>query len=132
MRVAYWLGVASLLLGLAAGTFCFFPRMAGYARGLAWLGISLGAAAVVLAIIREECGFSFPFSGTAVSLLSLAIVAFWLNASASPDQGMGGPPGGPPGGMGQGPPPDRRGGPPPGRGGPPGERGGDGPPAPPQ
>jgi hypothetical protein len=128
VRAAFWLGLASVLLGLAAGILGLFPSTVGYSRIVVWLGITLGGGAVVLAIIREECGFGFPFTGAATSLLALGLVAFWLDAPAKPDDGMR-PPGGPPGAMDKGPPPDGKGGPPPDwKGGPPGEKGKGGPP----
>jgi hypothetical protein len=120
VRAAFWLGLAALALGLAAGFCGLFPSTVGYSRTMAWLGIVLGGGAVVLAIVREESGFSFPFAGSAASLLSLALVAFWLGAAPGPDEGRGGRP---PGGVGQGRPPDFKGGPPPDRkGGPPPDR----------
>jgi hypothetical protein len=106
------------------------PAASGHARTLAWLGIVLGGSAIILSILREECGFSFPFTGSVAGLLSLALVVFWLGRAGSPDRAMGGPPGGPPDGRGQGPPPQRRDGPPPNREGPPRDRGQDRPPAP--
>jgi hypothetical protein len=140
VRLAFWLGLASLTLGLAAALTHLFAATAGYSRTLAWLGILLGGGAVALAIVREECGFGYPFAGTATSLLSLALVALWLGAAPGPDRGPGGFPPGGPGGMGQGPPPDGKGGPwgdkgkgppPEWKGGPPGERDKGGPPPPP-
>jgi hypothetical protein len=129
IRAAFWLGLAALALGVAAVVTSLFPAAAGHSRTLAWLGIVLGGGAVVLAIVREECGFTLPFTGSAASLLSLALVALWLGAAAGPGEGMWGRPPGPPGGPGQGPPPEWKGGPPPGwQGGPPGEKGKDRPP----
>jgi hypothetical protein len=135
-RLAFWMGLAGLALGLAAGVCGFFQATVGSSRALAWLGILLAGGAVVLAILREECGFALPFIGSATSLLSLALVAFWLGAPRGPGEGPGGfpggPPGGPPGDMRKGPPPDWKGGPPPDwKGGPPGEKGRGGPPPPP-
>jgi hypothetical protein len=111
VRAAFWLGLASVLLGVAAMLCGLFPSTLGYARSLCWLGILLGGGTVVLAIIREECSFGAPFTGSVVSLLSLALVALWLGAPVAPGEGRGGPPGGPPGQRGQGPPPDWKGGP---------------------
>jgi hypothetical protein len=119
VRAAFWLGAAALALGVGAGLAGLFSVTADYSQAVAWLGILLGGSAVVLAVAREECGFTFPFAGSAVSLLSLALVALWLGAAARPDDHMGRPPG-PPGGMDNGPPRE-------GRGGPPGERGRGGP-----
>jgi hypothetical protein len=123
IRLAFWLGLASLVLGVSAVLIGFFPSTMGYCRTVAWLGILLGGSAMALAIVREECDFGFPFAGSAASLLSLALIAFWLGV-ATPGEGPGGPPGGPPGRMGQGPPPNWKSGPPRDRkGGPPGEKG---------
>ena len=33
---------------------------------------------MLLAIVREECGFGLPFAGSAASLVSLALLVFWL------------------------------------------------------
>ena len=121
VRAAFVLGLASILLGLSAGILGLFPATVDYSRTVAGLGIALGGGAVVLAIIREECGFGFPFTGTVTSLLALALVVYWLDAAGLPDEGMR-PPGGPLGTKDKGPPPDWKGGPPPDwKGGPPGE-----------
>jgi hypothetical protein len=148
VRAAFWLGALSVTLGVAAVVCSLFVAAADYSRALAWLGIVLGGSAVAMAIIREECGFTFPFAGATASVLALALVAFWLNAPRRPGDGMAGgfpggpggmgkgPPGaffkgGPPGGWKGGPPVDAKGGPPPGApGGPPGDRGKDAPPPP--
>jgi hypothetical protein len=142
VRAAFWLGLLSLGLGVAAGTTGLFAATVGHSRLLAWLGIVLGAWAIGLAIVREECGFKFPFAGSVASVASLALVALWLGvAPAREGPGMGGPFPGGPGGMsgrppGQGgPPPNFQGGQPGGRrGGPRGDRnqGAPPPPDPPQ
>jgi hypothetical protein len=114
-RVAFWLGLTALALGVAAAVTGLFPAAAGWSQPLAWLGIALGGGSVVLAIVREECGFGLPFTGSVASLLSLALVVFWLGAAGAPGEDRGGPGGGPPDRRGQGPPPDWKGGPPRGR-----------------
>jgi hypothetical protein len=110
VRLAFWLGLAALVLGLAAALATRFSATAGAARVLAWLGILFGGGAITLAIAREECGFGLPFTGSAASLLSLALIVFWLGAAPGPGRGMARPgPQGPPDGRGQ---TDRNGGPP--------------------
>jgi hypothetical protein len=91
VRAAFVLGLASILLGLSAGMLGLFPATVEYCRIVAWLGIALGGGAIILAILREECGFGFPFTGTITSLLALALIVFWLDAARLPDTGMGPP-----------------------------------------
>jgi hypothetical protein len=123
VRAAFWLGLTSLGVGLAACLFSLFPSTAGFCWTAGWLGVLLGGSAVALAVLREECGFGFPFAGSAASLAALTLVAFGLVGTARPRGGEGGrPPGPPPGWMGKGGPP--------GKDGAPGGKGKAGPPSP--
>jgi hypothetical protein len=126
VRLAFWLGLMSLVLGLAGGLCSFFRAATDYTHAMAWLGILLGGGAIVLAIVHEECGFRFPFAGSVASLLSLAVVTLWLGAG-TPGEDMGGRPPGPAGKMDKGPPTDGKGGAPRERG-----KGGPWPPGPPK
>jgi hypothetical protein len=81
-RFAFWLGLASLAGGLAAGFLSVFPATAGFCRPACWGGLLLGGTALALSVIYEECSFGLPFAGTVVSLFSLSLLIAGLSAPA--------------------------------------------------
>jgi hypothetical protein len=88
VRAAFWLGLASLILGVGSGLSGLLRATADWSLGLAWLSVLLGGSALVLAVVWEECSFTCPFAGSVVGLLSLALVVYWLNAPGRPPAGM--------------------------------------------
>jgi hypothetical protein len=78
----FWLGLASLAGGLAAGFLSVVPATADFCRPACWSGLLLGGTALALSVMYEECSFGLPFAGTVVSLFSLALLMAGLGGPA--------------------------------------------------
>src|SRR5437870_4480381 len=76
-RISYGLGIPSLVLGTIAFLFSWVPKVSLLSIPLGGLGLLLGIAGLVIAIIQRGRGIGFPIAGSAVSLVAL-IGAFWL------------------------------------------------------
>jgi uncharacterized membrane protein YgcG len=120
MQAAFCLGVLALMIGVVSCIAFFLPRGTGLSRIAAWGGVLLGGGTVILAIVRDECAFAFPFAGLSASVLTLSLLTFVPGTPERRDGG--GPGGGGPGWMGGGPGDFRGGGPGDFRGGGPRDR----------
>jgi hypothetical protein len=77
-RIALGLGIPSLILGMIAFLFSWIPLVGLLSMPLSGLGLVLGIAGLVVAIIQRGRGMGFPIAGFAVSLVALVIGVFWL------------------------------------------------------
>lgn len=66
-------GVAALVLGILSGLFCWIPLHGFLALSIAFIGLLLAIAGMVMAGINKTTGFSFPISGGIVCVLSAFI-----------------------------------------------------------
>src|SRR6266849_4524244 len=77
-RIPYGLGIPSLVLGIIALSFGWVPQGGVISMPLSGLGLLLGIAGLVVAIIQHGRGMSFPIAGSAVSFVALVTGLFWL------------------------------------------------------
>lgn len=78
LRIAYGLGIPSVVLGILAFSFSWIPRVGLLGLPLSGLGLLLGIAGLVIAITHRGRGIGFPIAGSAVSFVALVIGVFWL------------------------------------------------------
>src|SRR6266496_1401504 len=67
------LGIAALALGILSCLFCWIPLLGLLAVPLAFIGLLLAFAGIVIASINRKTGFCFPISGAIVCILSIFI-----------------------------------------------------------
>ncbi len=67
------LGIAALVLGILSCLFCWIPLPGLLALSIAFVGLLLAIAGMVMAGIYKKTGFSFPISGGIVCILSVFI-----------------------------------------------------------
>src|SRR5262249_36810200 len=72
-RIALGLGIPSLVLGVIAGSFGWIPGVGVLSMPLSGLGLLLGIAGLIVAIVQRGRGLTFPIAGSAVCLASLAV-----------------------------------------------------------
>ncbi|HLJ94663.1 MAG TPA: hypothetical protein VKU02_15865 [Gemmataceae bacterium] len=77
-RISYGLGIPSLILGIVAFAFSWVPQVGLLSLPLSGLGLLLGIAGLVVAIIQHGRGIVFPIAGSALSLGALVVAVFWL------------------------------------------------------
>ena len=67
------LSIIALAFGFIACLFCWFPRLGHLAIPLAFIGLLLASAGIIIASIKRKRGFLLPISGGIVCLASLFI-----------------------------------------------------------
>src|SRR5438132_3852782 len=77
-RLSYGLGIPSLVLGMIGFSFSWISPVGLLSLPLSGLGLLLGIAGLVIAIILRGRGIGFPIAGSAVSLVALVMGVFWL------------------------------------------------------
>lgn len=77
-RLPYGLGIPSLALGIVALLFVWLPLVGLLSLPLSVLGLLLGIAGLVSAILHRGRGVGFPIAGSMVSLVALAFGVVWL------------------------------------------------------
>lgn len=90
VHLGFWLGLLALAAGMVACLAWMHPRGANACRAAGWLGAALGGGLVVLALVRDDCNFSFSFSGLSAALLSIALMTFWPVTPTNREASRGG------------------------------------------
>jgi hypothetical protein len=67
------LGIAALVLGTLSCLFCWIPLPGFLALSIAFIGLLLAIAGMIVAGINKKTGFGFPISGGIVCILSVFI-----------------------------------------------------------
>jgi hypothetical protein len=80
------LGIAALVLGILSCLFCWIPLLGLLALPIAFIGLLLAIAGIVIASINKNTGFRFPISGGIVCILS-AFIALVVTARFSNSSG---------------------------------------------
>jgi hypothetical protein len=83
------LGISSLVLGILALLFAWIPLVGMVSIPLGGLGLLLGIAGGVVALLRRGSGVGFPIAGAAVSLLAIGVAVAWLGFIGRAVQAVG-------------------------------------------